>query len=66
MSFVPDRSRINQEIFRARDEELERNAERTVERDPDGSAGLDRRAGPARVTGWIRRILTGGRQRRGR
>jgi hypothetical protein len=32
MSFNPDRSRINNEIVRARNEELQRGAERAAER----------------------------------
>lgn len=57
MSYIPDHSRVNQEILREREEELERNTERAVEPDADGAAGPGRSGSLARITGWVRSVL---------
>jgi hypothetical protein len=59
MSYIPDHSRVNQEILREREEELERNTERAVERD----AGPGRSGSLARITGWVRSVLNGPKRR---
>jgi hypothetical protein len=57
MSFTPDNSRINREIFRAREEELERVGEQHSRTEPEDAAAERERRRPARMIARVRAAL---------
>jgi hypothetical protein len=57
MSFTPDNSRSNREIFRARDEELERVGEQHARTRPEDSDAQRQRRRPARLIERVRIAL---------